>query len=276
MEYTSNDNKGLLWGILQESNMFDGINNNDFDKIKHIFENTIYNVNLNNQNESLIDKNKVTIEEMIGKINKERNTRESPKIQVVYKAEDLKQEKLSEFNTKLQKYQEENGSFGKVNKPEEIVFTDNNEREDKPIGDEMDRLISERLATRERELEVMPVSNDAEKWINNGRDSSPNTKKVSFQEDDEPKNTSETTQVNNILNILKRKTQVTKPTDELTESIELLTTTNTEPYTLSRPTHDKYDESTILKEIDSLKNQQSQIINMCSKIITILEDKNIS
>ena len=276
MEYTSNDNKGLLWGILQESNMFDGINNNDFDKIKHIFENTIYNVNLNNQNESLIDKNKVTIEEMIGKINKERNTRESPKIQVVYKAEDLKQEKLSEFNTKLQKYQEENGSFGKVNKPEEIVFTDNNEREDKPIGDEMDRLISERLATRERELEVMPVSNDAENWINNGRDSSPNTKKVSFQEDDEPKNTSETTQVNNILNILKRKTQVTKPTDELTESIELLTTTNTEPYTLSRPTHDKYDESTILKEIDSLKNQQSQIINMCSKIITILEDKNIS
>ena len=32
MEYTSNDNKGLLWGILQESNIFDGINNNDFDK----------------------------------------------------------------------------------------------------------------------------------------------------------------------------------------------------------------------------------------------------
>ena len=71
----------------------------------------------------------------------------------------------------------------------------------------------------------------------------------------------------NILNILKRKTQVTNPTDELTESIELLTTTstttttNTEPYTLSRPTHDKYDETTILKEIDSLKKQQSQIIN---------------
>ena len=41
-------------------------------KIKHIFENTIYNVSLNNQNESLIDKNKVTIEEMIGKINKEK------------------------------------------------------------------------------------------------------------------------------------------------------------------------------------------------------------
>ena len=75
MEYTSNDNKELLWGILQESNIFNGINNSDFDKIKHIFENTIYNINLNNLNnldKSLIDKNKITIEEMIGKINKEK------------------------------------------------------------------------------------------------------------------------------------------------------------------------------------------------------------
>ena len=214
MEYTSNDNKGLLWGILQESNIFNGINNSDFDKIKHIFENTIYNINLNNLDKSLIDKNKITIEEMIGKINKEKEEKndyrqhklsESSKIKVVYKAEDLKQERLSEFNTKLQKYQEDNGSLGKINKPDEISFIDKNDMEDKPIGDEMDRLISERLANRERELELLPVSNDAENWINNGRESSPNAKKVSFQEEDEPKNTFETTQVNNILNILKRK-----------------------------------------------------------------------
>lgn len=282
MEYTSNDNKGLLWGILQESNIFNGINNNDFDKIKHIFENTIYNINLNNSNKSLIDKNKITIEEMIGKINKEKNTRETPKIKVVYKAEDLKQEKLSEFNTKLQKYQEENGSFGKVTKPEEIIFTDNNEREDKPIGDEMDRLISERLANRERELEVLSVSNDAESWINNGRESSSNVKKVSFQEEGESNDISESTQVNNILNILKRKTQVTKPPLMKGESPESLISTNTESstnaesYIVSRPIDNNYDKSLILKEIDSLKNQQSQIVDMCSKIITILQEQNIS
>lgn len=72
MEYTSNDNKALLWGILQESNIFDGIRNSEFGKIKHIFEKTIYNINLNNPNESLIGKNKTTIEEMIDKIGNEK------------------------------------------------------------------------------------------------------------------------------------------------------------------------------------------------------------
>ena len=104
---------------------------------------------------------------------REHNLSESSKIKVVYKAEDLKQERLSEFNMKLQKYQDENGTLGKINKPDEISFIDKNDMEDKPIGDEMDRLISERLANRERELELLPVSNDAENWINNGRDSSP-------------------------------------------------------------------------------------------------------
>jgi len=284
MEYTSNDNKGLLWGILQESNIFNGINNSDFDKIKHIFENTIYNINLNNLDKSLIDKNKITIEEMIGKINKEKEEKndyrqhklsESSKIKVVYKAEDLKQERLSEFNTKLQKYQEDNGSLGKINKPDEISFIDKNDMEDKPIGDEMDRLISERLANRERELELLPVSNDAENWINNGRESSPNAKKVSFQEEDEPKNTSETTQinntsettqtkqVNNILNILKRKSHVTLPNKD---------GTNPEQSIVSISNDNEVEQNIVLKEIISLKNQQVQILEMCSKIITILQD----
>jgi len=273
MEYTSNDNKGLLWGILQESNIFDGINNNDFDKIKHIFENTIYNVSLNNQNESLIDKNKVTIEEMIRKINKEKEGRneyrehklsESSKIKVVYKAEDLKQERLSEFNAKLQKYQDENGTLGKINKPDEISFIDKNDMEDKPIGDEMDRLISERLANRERELELLPVSNDAENWINNGRDSSPATKKVSFQEETtQVNNTSETTQVNNILNILKRKSHITIPNKD---------DTNPEQSIVSISNDNEVEQNIVLKEIVFLKNQQVQILEMCSKIITILQD----
>lgn len=290
MEYTSNDNKGLLWGILQESSIFNGINNSDFDKIKHIFENTIYNINLNNPNESLIDKNKTTIEEMIDKINKEKEGRnenrehklsESSKIRVVYKAEDLKQERLSEFNTKLQKYQEENGTLGKINKPDEISFIDKNDMEDKPIGDEMDRLISERLANRERELELLPVSNDAEKWINNGRDNSPNVKKVSFQEESNTinksetkqinntrettqiNNTPETMQVNNILNILKRKSHVTLPNKD---------DTNPEQSIVSISNQNEVQQNIVLKEIISLKNQQVQILEMCSKIITILQD----
>jgi len=271
MAYTSNDNKGLLWGILQESNIFDGINNNDFDKIKNIFEDTIYIINLNRSSESLIDKNKTTIEEMIDKINKQKKFTETSKIKVVYKAEDIKQDRLNEFNTKLQKYQEENSSFGKAIRPEEMKFNDKNDNEDKPIGDEMDRLISERLASRERELEILPISNDAENWINNGRDNSPNVKKVSFKEEPEVENNTKTADVSNILNILKRKTQVTESNDDKTESSELSISRNIEQPILNTG---KHDESIILKEIESLKSQQSQIIEMCSKIITILQERN--
>ena len=273
MAYTSNDNKGLLWGILQESNIFDGINNNDFDKIKNIFEDTIYIINLNRSSESLIDKNKTTIEEMIDKINKQKKFTETSKIKVVYKAEDIKQDRLNEFNTKLQKYQEENSSFGKAIRPEEMKFNDKNDNEDKPIGDEMDRLISERLASRERELEILPVSNDAENWINNGRDNSPNVKKVSFKEEPEVENKNKTADVSNILNILKRKTQVMESNDDKTESSELSISRNIEQPILNTG---KHDESIILTEIESLKNQQYQIIDMCSKIITILQQQNIS
>ena len=97
MEYTSNDNKGLLWGILQESNIFDGINHTDFNKIQNIFESTIHDINLKNPNKILLDKNKVTIEEMIMNINKEKSLYEKSKIQVVYKSEDLKQERFKRF-----------------------------------------------------------------------------------------------------------------------------------------------------------------------------------
>ena len=145
--------------------------------------------------------------------------------------------------------------------------------EDKPIGDEMDRLISERLANRERELELLPVSNDAENWINNGRDSSSATKKVSFQEETtqvnntsettQVNNTSETTQVNNILNILKRKSHITIPNKD---------DTNPEQSIVSISNNNEVEQNIVLKEIVFLKNQQVQILEMCSKIITILQD----
>ena len=34
MEFNSNNNKGLIWGLLQESNIFQGIDDNSFLKFK--------------------------------------------------------------------------------------------------------------------------------------------------------------------------------------------------------------------------------------------------
>lgn len=54
------------------------------------------------------------------------------------------------------------------NKPEEINFNDKiNDNDDGPIGDDMDRLIAERMRSRERELEIPQISEEAKQWINN-------------------------------------------------------------------------------------------------------------
>jgi len=51
-------------------------------------------------------------------------------------------------------------------KPKEINFNDNiKDDEDRPIGNDMDRLIAERMASRERELEIPQVSEEAKKMV---------------------------------------------------------------------------------------------------------------
>ena len=58
MEFISNNNKGLIWGLLQESNIFDGIENENFARIQTLFEDTISNVHRSNTNLSLLEKNR--------------------------------------------------------------------------------------------------------------------------------------------------------------------------------------------------------------------------
>ena len=69
MTYLSNDNKGMLWGLLQESTIFTGIPDDKFEHIKQIFDATMYEINRNKSVNSLMEKNKSTVEELMLKIN---------------------------------------------------------------------------------------------------------------------------------------------------------------------------------------------------------------
>jgi hypothetical protein len=79
----------------------------------------------------------------------------------------------------LKKKEEEMSSIIKLRKPDEIKFSD--DVYDKPIGDDMERLLAETLASRERELEQLNNStgkedkNVAEKWINPNSNSNTNS-----------------------------------------------------------------------------------------------------
>ena len=169
MEFISNNNKGLIWSLLQESNIFDGIENENFARIQTLFEDTISNVHRSNTSLSLLEKNKLTMNTLIKKINDEKS---NPKksIQMVYRAEDIQNKREQEFNLKLKEQQDNLNKMINPTKPKTLSFSDENSNEDKPIGDDMDRLIAERLATRERELEIPQITKETEQWLNNNRE----------------------------------------------------------------------------------------------------------
>jgi hypothetical protein len=85
----------------------------------------------------------------------------------VYRAEDIQNERANEFERQLREKQAEMDSFLTLKKPTDVSFTDAVAVEDKPIGDEMSRLIANELAARERELVQLKPEDikKAQQWI---------------------------------------------------------------------------------------------------------------
>ena len=287
MEFTSNNNKGMIWGLLEESKIFNGIENNKFTKIQSIMEGIINKINSNNSDLSLMEKNKMAMEEIIFNINKEKeHYSKSKKIQMIYTADDLQKEREDNFSIKLKEQEENLNTYINPKIPEEHDFSDKNNNNDKPIGGEMDRLIAERMASRERELEVPMASKEAEEWINNSRDVKSKTivetplalvsdKKVSFELLDEPSNQSieyqEDTivsnnnnsnniklEVNNLFNKLKRKTEAVAVKSNINLGPEI--NMGSENKILS-------SEKNMGSDIKILRENQDKIYLLCQQIL---------
>jgi len=272
MEFNSNDNKGLIWGLLQESNIFQGIDDKQFPKIQGILEETINYIETSKPNSDLMTKNKMAMEELIYKINTEKNKPvKTSKVQMIYTSDDLSKQREDNFNNELKQQQDNLNTYINPKVPEEPKFKDDG---DKPIGDDMDRLIAERMANRERELDIPQISKEAEEWINNSKEVKPlpeipidSDKKVTFdlqsQEDVpiqetilnqsiqssvESASTSNIIklEVNDIFSKLKRKTREKMITEEKNNYVEELINK---------------------KEFEILLENQEKIIEFCKSII---------
>lgn len=166
MSFLKQENKGLIWSLLQDNNTFDGLTNEKFPFVQKKFEDILTRINVEYNKNSLIEKNKIAIEMSIDMINNEKN-RVDKKVQMIYKAQDLEDERKSKLNEEYNQQKQQLDSIINPSKPKEINFNDNiKDDEDRPIGNDMDRLIAERMASRERELEIPQVSEEAKKWIN--------------------------------------------------------------------------------------------------------------
>ena len=146
MDYIlSEKNKEFLLNILYEKNIFNGIPNNNLDKVKSLFESTITNVSENTKNKELIEINKEILGILNTKIqNLKYNLLESKNIK-----DEFKDEKIEIFDKNLENHKSSLNKLINPSKPKEIDFADET---DKPIDDnEMNKILEQ--MQKERNIE---------------------------------------------------------------------------------------------------------------------------
>ena len=170
-------NKELLWSTLQESGAFVGLTREQFQPVQLAFDRSVQQAS-RTMTGSLSVINKHIIRQFVqtelpALRSPAPGTNATPvapkkkKIEMVYRAEDLQNERANEFERQLRDKQAEMDSFLTLKKPTDVSFTDAAVADDKPIGDEMSRLIANELAARERELVQLKPEDikKAQQWI---------------------------------------------------------------------------------------------------------------
>lgn len=141
--FTENNNKALLWEILQDS--FNNIEQNDYNNFKVFFENHIQNLNdemqTNGINE-LMEKNKFFIQNTLLLIKK--NEWKYKYNKPLYTSDEIKEKNMSEFEERFLHRQKEFTNLININKPEELSFEDNNNGYNEDISKQLERMQRER------------------------------------------------------------------------------------------------------------------------------------
>jgi len=175
----SNENKQLLWGILLDEGVFHGIPSNNVKEVQTIFETTINELK-GNTTMSLKEQNMTVIQKLLvdipiyAKLTKSmangqgqghrvvppiplqlsqlNKSVKMPEPELIY-SEDTRREKYTEIENKMKQQQQNMRQMLDLPKPPAVDFAD--DFQDKPLGDDMDRIIQETIAARERDLELI-------------------------------------------------------------------------------------------------------------------------
>lgn len=280
MEFNTNGNKELIWNLLQENNVFDGINNKKMNKIQAIFEETIQNIELTQSKNNLMTKNKNAMEEIILKIGNERD--KPNKVEMIYTSDGLSKHRRETFDNKLKQQQDNLNTYTHPKIPDKPNFNDDI---DTPIGDDMDKLIAERLASRERELDVPHITKEAEKWLNNGtreknnflqKTPSETDKKVTFNL--QSQNTTVLTKsiIEDDINMNVLKDDKSSIKLEVSDFFSKLKRNTSENIVIKEHNQNEFNnqgEFDIKNEFKILKENQESIMDLCQLIIDKLDDR---
>lgn len=183
-------NKRILWDILKDNHVFDNMKNSQYIAVKNTFDSVVLNTSKNIESNfgyyTHVEKNKLIIEQLIPAIENIRSSHNNtgqglsnPSMKVIYDANNIgigignsnsnsnksiqplfhvKKSEQSEYNMEQYNQQKRERELSlDQNVPSDIDFSDKSMENDSPIGNDMDRLIAERLASRERELSIFPA-----------------------------------------------------------------------------------------------------------------------
>ena len=169
-DFTGNENKGIIWDILVEQKIFENVESKHKYEIKDIFEQTILITEKQGRGLSLIEKNKEVIKTMVIKLDTfKKQLLNKPPVPRQYTNDELHKERQSAFERELKRKQTEFDGLTRT-APEKIDFSD---IVDEKIGDKMDMLLAETIASRERQLNQVlqtQTPEQATKWIEGNLD----------------------------------------------------------------------------------------------------------
>ena len=285
-QVNSNANKALLWSLLTEERVFAGLSDSSLQPVMTLFETAIHTtINSYAQDNSLssFEKQNSSPQMVLSTLNKEVIKRvmtemaqyKPPSTTPIYKSTDIQEARIRDITSKVKVLEDDMNSLLVLKKPAEIDFSDKKINDDVPIGENMDELIKQALASRERELELIqfdtpsPSPSSATATTTPGSNSNSiapshsqgfNRKTVSFDTDNNNNDTDEDMEIGTIFNKLKRPTMTTTPA-VATDTLNAVNAVNI------NVTGDKLDG--IIKSIHSLY----EIVNGIAKDVQYIKEK---
>ena len=182
--FNTPQNKGVIWNLMFEGGVFQGIGDNQVQNVKNDFDAKVNDISARSSGgENLTDLNKAVITEMMVDVKKYKEPQSTTgginqPVAPRGTAKEASEQRQKLFQKGLETRQNDFSNMMTNGKPDNIDFSDQN---DKPIGKEMDTMVASFIAERESQLNVVldtQDSNEAGKWINKDNTSNPQHIKI--------------------------------------------------------------------------------------------------
>lgn len=158
-EFNSNKNKALLWNLMLQGEVFVGVPEESYEKVKSLFEKEMEVVSKMSTDTNLTELNKTLLLELTKKINS------LYKSYVPVTNKDIRDQRTREFTEQLSTKQKDFDDFITLKKPSDIEFAD---AIDTPIEDNIDDILEDMMLQREKDMNKVISTHNPElatKWI---------------------------------------------------------------------------------------------------------------